>query len=87
MASNAEILSRGQASRNRQWAGAQARWQRAAQIVLALALAGSWIGMGHRAGADPARGQALCEGAVGGGEGSIREEPPDRPGARAGRQP
>ena len=44
MASNAEILSRGQASRNRQWAGAQARFQRGAQIVLALALAGSWLG-------------------------------------------
>ena len=58
MASNAELLSRGQASRNRHWAGVQARFQRGAQIVLALALAGSWLGWGDRAGADPAAGRS-----------------------------
>ena len=44
MATQAEILSRGQASRNRHWAGVSARAQVAAILFLLSALVGAWIG-------------------------------------------
>ena len=44
MASQAEILSRGQASRNRHWAGVNARAQVAAILFLICAAFGAWAG-------------------------------------------
>jgi len=44
VANRAEILSRGQASRNRHWASANARLQVAAILFLVCAAAGGWIG-------------------------------------------
>lgn len=44
MASQAEILSRGQASRNRHWAGVNARAQVAAILFLICAGVGAWAG-------------------------------------------
>lgn len=44
VASQAELLSRGQASRNRHWAGVNARAQRAAILFLLCATAGGFVG-------------------------------------------